>query len=142
MITGATGMVGGLTLILFLNNPDVARVTVIGRRSTKVEHPKLCEVLHDDFVDFSAAADFFENQDVVLYCLGAYTSAVPDDTFRRITVDYTLVDGLFCTSLPGRVMSTQGAPRPGDSGLRNLAPSAKSGMFKFSSRAIQRVTAL
>jgi hypothetical protein len=43
-------------------------------------------------------------------------------------------DGLFWASLPGRVISTQGAPRPGDPGLR-------SSMFKFSSRAIQRVTA-
>jgi uncharacterized protein YbjT (DUF2867 family) len=34
--------------------------------------------------------DILENQDAVLYCLGAYTGAVPDDLFREITVDYTI----------------------------------------------------
>jgi uncharacterized protein YbjT (DUF2867 family) len=31
-----------------------------------------------------------EGQDVALFSLGAYTGAVPDDEFRKITVDYTV----------------------------------------------------
>jgi uncharacterized protein YbjT (DUF2867 family) len=90
IITGATGMVGGCALRICLDDPHVSKVTVVGRRSTEVKHAKLREVLHENFMDYSAVADTLKNQDVALYCLGAYTGAVPDDELRRITVDYTL----------------------------------------------------
>jgi uncharacterized protein YbjT (DUF2867 family) len=90
ILTGATGMIGGCVLRICLDDPDVSMVTVVGRRSTGVTHAKLREVFHENFMDFKAVADTLKNQDVALYCLGAYTGAVPDDLFRQITVDYTL----------------------------------------------------
>ena len=90
IITGATGMVGGCALRICLESRDVSRVTVIGRSRTGIDDAKLREVVHDDFSDYSALINALENQDTALYCLGAYTGAVPDDAFRRITVDYTL----------------------------------------------------
>jgi len=93
IITGATGMVGGCALKICLANPDVSMVTAIGRSPTGVDDAKLQEVLVDDFVDYGALRWALENQDTVLFCLGAYTGAVPDDLFRRITVDYTLAFG-------------------------------------------------
>ena len=90
IITGATGMVGGCALRICLANPDVSLVTAIGRRSTGIDHAKMREVVVDDFTDYTALTDALENQDAGLYCLGAYTGAVPDGLFRAITVDYTL----------------------------------------------------
>ena len=90
IIIGATGMVGGLALRLCLENPNIQRVTVIGRRKVGVEHEKLQEVIHDDFLDYSAVSDALKDQDIALFCLGVYTGAVPDDEFKKITVDYTL----------------------------------------------------
>ena len=90
IITGATGMVGGCALRICLENPDVSLVTVMGRSPTGIIHTKLREVVVEDFTDYSASADTLENQDVALFCLGAYTGAVPDDLFREITVDYTI----------------------------------------------------
>jgi len=90
IITGATGMVGGCALRICLENPEVSLVTAIGRRSTGINDAGLREVLLKDFTDYSALARGLEHQDVALYCLGAYTGAVPDDLFRQITVDYTL----------------------------------------------------
>ena len=90
ILTGATGMIGGCALRICLDDPDLSMVTVVGRRSTGVKHAKLREVLHDNFMDYTAIADALKNQDFALYCLGAYTGAVPDDLFRQITVDYTL----------------------------------------------------
>jgi uncharacterized protein YbjT (DUF2867 family) len=90
IITGATGMVGGCALRICLKNPDVSLVTVIGRNRTGINNARLREVIVDDFTDYSALTDALENQDVAIYCLGAYTGAVPDDLFRQITVDYTL----------------------------------------------------
>lgn len=90
ILVGATGMVGGRALRVCLDSPHVSGVTVIGRRGTGLKNPRLVEVLHDDFMDYSALSGALKGHDVVLYCLGAYTGAVPDDEFRRITVDYTL----------------------------------------------------
>src|SRR5579862_6996795 len=48
-IVGATGMVGGYALRYALNHPSVGVVTVIGRSKLGISHPKLKEVLHQDF---------------------------------------------------------------------------------------------
>lgn len=90
IITGATGMVGGCALRICLENPDVSMVTVMGRSRTGINHTKLSEVVVEDFTDYSSLASKLENQDVALYCLGAYTGAVPDALFHEITVDYAV----------------------------------------------------
>jgi uncharacterized protein YbjT (DUF2867 family) len=90
VIVGATGMVGGYALRYALEHPAVARVTAIGRRSLGISHPKLIEVLHQDFANCSALAEALSGQDAAVYCIGAYTGAVPDAELRRITVDYTI----------------------------------------------------
>jgi uncharacterized protein YbjT (DUF2867 family) len=90
VIVGATGMVGGYALRYALGHPAVGRVTAIGRRKLGLAHPKLAEVLHRDFADCSALADALSGQDAAVFCLGAYTGAVPDAELRTITVDYTI----------------------------------------------------
>lgn len=90
VIVGATGMVGGYALRHALDHPAVGGVTAIGRRPTGIAHPKLKEVLHQDFADCSALAGALSGQDAAVFCLGAYTGAVPDAELRRITVDYTV----------------------------------------------------
>ena len=90
LVAGATGMVGGIALRRALERDDVSAVTVLGRRSVGLEHAKLREVLHDDFTDFTSIAEALADHTVALYCVGVYTGAVPDEEFRRITVDYTV----------------------------------------------------
>jgi uncharacterized protein YbjT (DUF2867 family) len=89
VIMGATGMVGGYALRYALELHAVSRVTAIGRRKLGVSHPKLKEVQHLDFADCSALAGPLSGQDAAVYCLGAYTGAVPDAVLRKITVNYT-----------------------------------------------------
>ena len=90
VIVGATGMVGGYALRYALNHPAIGLVTAIGRRSLGISHPKLKEVLHQNFADCSALADALAGQDAAVFCLGAYTGAVSDAELRKITVDYTI----------------------------------------------------
>jgi len=90
VIVGATGMVGGYALRHALDHPAVGTVMAVGRRTLGISHPKLKEVLHQDFADCSALADALSGQDAAIYCLGAYTGAVPDSEFRRVTVDYPI----------------------------------------------------
>src|ERR1700720_2413287 len=89
-IVGATGMVGGYALRYALEHPAVSHVTAIGRRKLGVAHPKLEEVVHRDFADGSALAEPLSGQHAAVYCIGAYTGAVPDAVLRKITVDYTI----------------------------------------------------
>ena len=88
VIVGGTGMVGGYGLRYALDHPTVGVVTVIGRKKLSISHPKLNEVLHQDFADCYAPAQPLSGQDAAIFCLGVYTGAVPDTEFRKITVDY------------------------------------------------------
>jgi uncharacterized protein YbjT (DUF2867 family) len=90
VIVGATGMVGGYALRYALNHAAVRSVTSIGRRKFGISHPKLKEVLHEDFADGSALADTLSGQDAAVYCLGTYTGSVPDAELHAITADYTI----------------------------------------------------
>ena len=90
VLVGATGMVGGYALRYALENAAVGTVTAIVRRKLGISHPKLQEVLHRDFADCSSLSRVLSGQDAAVFCLGAYTGAVPDAELRRITVDYTI----------------------------------------------------
>jgi uncharacterized protein YbjT (DUF2867 family) len=90
VIVGATGMVGGYAVRHALEHPAIGRVTTIGRRKLGVSHPKLKDVLHQDFADCSALAEVLMDQHAAIFCLGAYTGVVPNRELRTITVDYTI----------------------------------------------------
>ncbi len=90
VVVGATGMVGGYALRYALDNSDVKSVTSIGRKKLGISHPKLKEVLHQNFADCSALSDVLSGQDGAVFCLGTYTGSVSDAELHRITVDYTV----------------------------------------------------
>jgi uncharacterized protein YbjT (DUF2867 family) len=90
VIVGATGMVGGYALRYALDHPAVESVTAIGRKKVGLVHPKLKEILHQNFADCSALAEALSGQDSVIFCLGAYTGTVSAEMLRTITVDYTI----------------------------------------------------
>ncbi|HET6179338.1 MAG TPA: hypothetical protein VFE61_20590 [Candidatus Sulfotelmatobacter sp.] len=90
VIVGATGMVGGCALRYALDRSEVKSVTSIGRKKLGILHPKLKEILHQNFADCSPLANALSNQDAVVYCLGAYTGSVSDEQLRVITADYTI----------------------------------------------------
>ncbi len=90
VLVGATGMVGGYALRYALDHTAIGSVTSIGRRELGISHPKLKQVMHQDFADCSALAEAFSRQDAAIFCLGAYTGAVSDAELRTITVDYTI----------------------------------------------------
>jgi uncharacterized protein YbjT (DUF2867 family) len=90
VIVGATGMVGGYALRDALEHPAVGTVTAVGRKKLGISHPKLKEVLHQNFADCSALAETLSGQDAAVFCLGTYTGAVTDAELRTITVDYPI----------------------------------------------------
>lgn len=89
IITGSTGMIGGIVLRECLHSTDIEKVTVLVRKPTGLRHPKLNEIVVADFLDYSTMASHFVQQDVAYFCIGVYTGQVPDNEFKTITVDYT-----------------------------------------------------
>jgi uncharacterized protein YbjT (DUF2867 family) len=83
-------MVGGHALRYALEHPAVGTVTAIGRKKLGILHPKLKEVLYQDFADCSALADVLSGQDAAVFCLGTYTGSVSDAELRTITAGYTV----------------------------------------------------
>ena len=54
LVFGATGSAGGSVLRACLASPEVTEVRAIVRRPTGLTHPRLREVVHADYLDFSA----------------------------------------------------------------------------------------
>ena len=106
VVVGATGMVGGYALRYALDDSEVKSVTSIGRKKLGISHPKLKEVLHQNFADCSALSDVLSGQDGAVFCLGTYTGSVSDAELHRITVDYTVeFSRVLCGSSPGAAFS-------------------------------------
>lgn len=90
IITGASGMIGSLILQHCLSSKAVDRVTSLVRRNSGIKHPKLNEIVIDDFSNYSQQQALFQGIDVGFFCIGVYTGQVPDAKFKEITIDYAV----------------------------------------------------
>ncbi len=82
-------MVGEGVLHECLNHPDVESVLVINRRSSNVRHPKLKEIIHNDFYDLSPIRDQLAGYNSCFFCLGTTSVGKKEEEYRRITFDLT-----------------------------------------------------
>jgi uncharacterized protein YbjT (DUF2867 family) len=87
IITGATGMVGQLVLDNCLKSDKISEIRSLVRKPTNKKHAKLREVVIQDFENYSQHENLFQDINVAFFCLGVYTGEVPDDLFKKITVD-------------------------------------------------------
>ncbi len=90
IVFGATGMVGEGVLHECLRHPDVASVLAIVRRSTGVQHPKLKELLHGDFFDYTSIEPELSGYDACFFCLGVSSVGMKEEAYRRVTYDLTM----------------------------------------------------
>lgn len=90
LITGSTGMVGNLVLRKCLDSDKITEVRSLVRKATGLQHNKLKETVIEDFEDYSNHMHLFKDIDVAYFCLGVYTGQVPDEEFKKITVNYSV----------------------------------------------------
>lgn len=83
-------MVGQGALRECLLNPEITSVVSIVRAPSGQTHPKLREIVHRDFLDYSAMEDQLTGLDACFFCLGVASFGMSEEQYRVITHDYTL----------------------------------------------------
>ena len=81
-------MVGGAVLRALLDADDATRITVLGRRATGRDSPKLTEIEVVDFGACDALVPHLAGVDTVFHCLATYSQQVSREDYRKITVDW------------------------------------------------------
>jgi uncharacterized protein YbjT (DUF2867 family) len=90
LIFGASGMIGSGVLAEALERDDVSGVVAIGRRTLGRSHPKLEEIVHDDFFEYTGIRERLAGFDACLFCLGVSAAGMSEAEYRRMTYDLTL----------------------------------------------------
>jgi len=90
IITGASGMVGEGVLHECLQDPEVESVLVVGRKPCGTKHPKLKEILHNDFYDLSPIEDQLRGYNACFFCLGTTSVGKSEEEYYKITYILTM----------------------------------------------------
>ena len=90
LLLGASGMVGQGVLRECLLAADVTQVVSIVRTSGGLTPPKLRELRHADFTDFSTLEPELAGLDACFFCLGATSAGKSEAEYTRLTYDVTL----------------------------------------------------
>lgn len=90
IITGATGMVGKGVLLECLDHDYISEVLVIGRNPLGMKHPKLRELIHKDFTNFSEVRSQIAGFDACFFCMGISAAGLKEEQYKQITCDFTL----------------------------------------------------
>lgn len=106
IITGTTGMVGEGVLHECLLNPRVESVLIINRKPSGITHPKLKEIIHTDFFDFSEIESELSGYNACYFCLGVSSVGMKADAYYRFTYTLTMqVANTLCRLNPDMVFS-------------------------------------
>ena len=92
IITGTTGMVGEGVLHECLRHPDVEKILVINRRPCGISSPKLFEIIHNDFFDFSPIESSLIGFNACFFCAGVTSINKSESEYYSLT--YTLTMGI------------------------------------------------
>lgn len=83
-------MVGKGVLLECLDHETISKVLVIGRNPIDIQHPKLKELIHKDFSNFSDVIKQLEGYDACFFCLGISAAGLKEKEYKRITYDFTI----------------------------------------------------
>ncbi|RFS14656.1 NAD-dependent epimerase/dehydratase family protein [Emticicia sp. C21] len=90
IITGATGMVGEGVLLECLSNNNIEEVLIINRKPSGFQHPKLKEIIHKDFQDFSSIESQLKGYNACFFCLGVSSVGMKEVEYYKLTYTLTL----------------------------------------------------
>ncbi len=88
-LLGATGLIGSHVLKNLIEDKSVSSITVIVRRKTDFDHPKVKEVVID-FKDENAFQNAIEPESVIFCAVGTTNKKVKGNTTKYRAVDYDI----------------------------------------------------
>ncbi|ROP55545.1 NAD-dependent epimerase/dehydratase family protein [Streptomyces sp. PanSC9] len=119
IVFGASGMIGHGALYASLRDDAVTEVVTVVRTPLDMVHPKLRQIVHADFTDFTAVQDELTGLDACFYCLGVSAVGRSEAEYTRVTHDYVLAAArALITASPGLTfvyVSGQGTDPTGQS---------------------------
>lgn len=83
-------MVGEGVMHQCLQNENVASVLLINRKPYGLQHPKLKEIIHQDFYDLSAIERELKGYNACFFCLGISSVGISKEEYYKITYSLTL----------------------------------------------------
>lgn len=89
ILFGSTGMIGQGVLIECLKDSRVESVLVVNRNSCKVNHPKLKEIILNDFNKLASVSNELAGYDACLYCLGVTSVGLSEADYHLNTFELT-----------------------------------------------------
>jgi uncharacterized protein YbjT (DUF2867 family) len=90
VLFGATGMIGQGVLRECLLDPDVKQILSIVRTPLGQPNPKLRELVHADFMNYSAIEAELTGYDACFFCLGVTSAGMSEAQYTQVTHDFTL----------------------------------------------------
>jgi hypothetical protein len=90
IVTGATGMVGEGVMHECLLDPEIGEVLIINRKPSGHKHPKLKEVIHPDFLNFSGIPVNFKDYDACFFCLGVSSVGMSKADYEKQTYNLNM----------------------------------------------------
>ena len=89
IITGTTGMVGKAVLLECLEDDRIESVLIINRRSINMTHPKLKEIIHENFLNLETLKTDLYGYDACFFCMGVSVIGLNEEEYTRITYSIT-----------------------------------------------------
>lgn len=90
ILFGATGMVGEGVLLEILNHQEVESILIIVRRPSGIIHPRVKEIIHHDFFEYTAIEDQLKGYDACFFCLGTTSVGKKEVEYTLATYDLTM----------------------------------------------------
>ena len=89
IITGSTGMVGKGVLYECIEHPMVTGILVVNRNSVGIQHPKVKEVLLNDFSNLESIKEHLIGYDACFHCMGTSVVGKNEATYTKVTFEYS-----------------------------------------------------
>lgn len=83
-------MVGEGVLHECLLHDDVEKVLVIARQTCGISHPKLKEIIHQDFFDITPIENQLSGYDACYFCLGVTSIGKNEEQYSRLSYTLTM----------------------------------------------------
>ena len=90
ILFGGTGMVGQGVLRECLLDSEVQQILSIVRTPSGQQHPKLRELIHADFFDYSSIESELTGFDACFFTLGVSSAGMDEAKYTHLTYDLTL----------------------------------------------------